>query len=87
MSTMNLITAFEAAELRDRDNYPSEDINDLDLDQISQMIEEAAPYTNFLYLKGKPTDNIYQQLIDAKYRVDKIGTVEGRYTRIVWPEI
>jgi hypothetical protein len=86
---MKLITAFEAAELRDRDNYPSEDINDLDLDQISQMIEEAAPYTNFITLKGHlPSNDKERKLIYNKYNVIRLMEPDYTYyTLIQWPEI
>jgi hypothetical protein len=81
---MKLITAFEAAELRDRDNYPSEDINDLELDQISQMIEQAAEYTNFIVLTGKPNAKKYEALKKASYNV---VSLPGGKTDIQWPEI
>jgi hypothetical protein len=89
---MKLITATQAAEGRDQDNYPSEHISVLTIDQISQMIEEAMPYTNFIVLEGLLYDTkIENELKKAGYTVETMGYIgsvnKEYYTIIQWPII
>lgn len=86
----NLITATQAAELRDQHNYPSEHITALSLGQISQMIEEAAPYTNFIVLDGLLFDGkIAGPLTDVGYYIDTLIAHDSKevFTLIQWPTI
>lgn len=90
MSKQQFITALQAAELRDQDNYPQFDANNIELDRLSQWIEEEAAYTDFVVIHGNMHASRIAELEQKGYTVHVMHvprTVVEWVTMIVWPTI
>lgn len=85
MSKQQFITALQAAELRDQNNYPQFDANSISLDRLNQLIEQEAPYTNFIVLKGRMRADRIELLEMNHYAVDQPDCMD--ITVINWPII
>lgn len=87
------ITAKEAVAARDNrpDMY---DVNVVKEDELSQLIEETAVYTNFLVLKGLPKKyNFISKWERRGFYVNTFQNFDGKpegvndwYTLIKWPK-
>lgn len=85
-----IIHATHAAEQRDRDNYQDGfNSNKLSIDQISQLIEQTAPYANFLVLADQMRFAMIKALEKQGHYVNTIQDLHSKewYTLIKWPEI
>lgn len=87
MSKQQFISALQAAELRDQDKYPPFDANSIELDRLSQWIEEEATYTNFIVLKGIMRIDRVEFLTARHYNVQSLKTDSGGITIVQWPTI